>query len=272
MLKLQMEKVPGGWKFKWPKEIYTANELFYEGVDYLRDAKPNKARECFRKALRFFPEHIDSLNSLSNIVETDEEAEKLINLAVKIGLKSFSRKFKNIDKLEWGWLENRAFLRAYYNKALMELGNGNKFEAIIMLNQVLFWNPNDNQGAREVLAEVYVKNGLWEELIYLWRKYSMDYILPSLSFGVALALYKKGMNDRATKHLTKCIKYLPKCANILLKKKPKKPKEVMLGYISIGGYDQAYEFWKNEGKTWRNVDTQKWLAQTIKEIKHKDDK
>lgn len=167
------------------------------------------------------------------------------------------------NKLEWGWLENRPFLRAYESKALFLLEK-NKEEALRYFKQLLIWNPNDNQGIREIVSDIYVIEGRWEDTIALAKKYPSN-VNPSVGLGEALAYYKKGDVVTATKKLKSCIKYLPLCAKILLKEKPKKPKTEIPGYITVGGEDQAYEFWQSQGKAkaWRQKDTKEWLKENI---------
>ena len=265
MQKLKLVRVNNGWKFVWDKNMYGANELFYDGIECLNAGRIKQAKEYFKKTLATFPYHIDALHSLSEFSKSDKEAENFINAAVEIGLNSFPKNFKEKDKLEWVWLENRAFLRAYNAKALIILDR-NKNEAIKMFNQMITWNPNDNQGVREILADEYVKSKVWDNLISLGKKYPAESMLPSFAYGLALALYKKGDKEKATKQLEKCIKQLPKCAKILLKEKPVKPKETMPRYITIGGDDQAYEFWLEQKDAWKDKEAKRWLTETIKEI------
>ena len=135
-------------------------------------------------------------------------------------------------------------------------------EAIKIFNQIITWNPNDNQGARDILADIYVNNALWDEIITLIGKYQED-CDPSMNFGFALALYKKEEKEKATKELKTAIKYFPLCGKILLEDNPKKPKSEMPGYITYGGPDQAYEFWKEQKDAWKEKEVKDWLNSVI---------
>ena len=49
-------------------------------------------------------------------------------------------------KTEWGFLENRPFLRAAHGVVLGHLRFGQRLKAIPLMEKMLAWNPNDNQG------------------------------------------------------------------------------------------------------------------------------
>ena len=89
----------------------------------------------------------------------------------------------------------------------MEKGETDK--ALTLFNQMLNWNQNDNQGVREIVADIYVENKEWDKVIELNAKYPND-AMPTISFAFSLALFKKGNKDEATKKLKECIEHLPK--------------------------------------------------------------
>lgn len=261
MAKLRLEEVgENQWRFIWPRIADTATEVFFEALDYAEEGKMSKARQLLKKVLEIYPEHIDALHHLSMMSE--DHGKNLNEKAVQIGLSAFPEKFNEKSLLEWGWIENRPFLRAYHTKGLIALEQEKTDEAIKLFNQIISWNPNDNQGAREILADVYVNNGKWNDMLALSNKYPNDYN-PSMHFGSALALYKKGGKDKANQELKEAVKHSPLCANILLEKNPKKPKSEMPGYITVGGADQAYEFWREQGKVWSGEEIKNWLVSVI---------
>lgn len=186
--------------------------------------------------------------------------KKLVKQIVNKKIDLFPRSFDfNNHHLEWGWLENRPFLRTCHLIGLDLLDKGNTIEAIKHFKQMLTWNPNDNQGIREILADIYVKEQKWNEMLELAKRYPSD-VNPSVGYGEALALYKSGNVEKATEKLKACIKWRPLCAKILLEDKPKKQKSEFPGYILAGGEDQAYEFWLCQGESWKDEDVKKWLA------------
>jgi len=256
------------WMFDLPREADKATDVFFEGMEYFDEGNERKAKELFEKALSFYPDYIDALHHLS-IISKKPKSTELLEKALDIGRKAMPKEFNQNSKLEWGWIENRPFLRAYHFKGLELLDEGKTNEAIKYFNQLITWNKNDNQGVREILADIYANNNKWEEIIELSKLYPDDSI-PGLVYAQALALYKTDNKEKATKKLNDCIKFLPKCGKILLEKNPKKPKQTMEGYVSVGGEDQAYEFWESQGKVWQDKEIQKWLADSIKKTSSKN--
>ena len=257
MAKLKLERVDDSWVFAWPKEKDKADDLFFEGLDCLGEGDVEKARVLFKKALEVYPEHIDVLHHLGFTSETPKEGVKLNDKAVEVGFSAFPDEFKDGDLLEWGWTENRPFLRAFYNQALLKLDR-ERGEAISIFKKILSMNPNDNQGARTMLADMYIYDGSWKDMIELFGKYEDDYC-PYMLLGSALALFRVGKKDEAVSRLKKFRESFPKCYDILFEVKPKKPKSAMPGYISVGGDDQAYEFWRDMGEFWREEGNREFL-------------
>ncbi|MBU0907049.1 MAG: transcriptional repressor TCF25 family protein [Nanoarchaeota archaeon] len=265
MGKLKLESVgENEWFFVWPRITDEANDIFFNGLDCLDEGKTTKAKQLFEKALALFPEHIDALHHLSITAGNKKEEIELNEKAVNIGLNAFPKKFNETSRLEWGWTENRPFLRAYNSKGLIALDGGKTEEAIKIFNQIISWNPNDNQGVRMLLADIYTNNRMWDKMIELSKKYPNDYD-PNMNFGFSLTLFKLGKKEEATKELKKSIKKFPLCGKILLEKNPKKPKSNMPGYITVGGKDQAYEFWEGQGKSWREQEVKEWLESAMTE-------
>ncbi|NTF98287.1 tetratricopeptide repeat protein [Rhizobium rhizogenes] len=61
--------------------------------------------------------------------------------------------------IEWGWLENRPFLRAAQGVALCHQQLGQRQQTIEVMQRMLKWNPNDNQGIRFLIASEYLRAG-----------------------------------------------------------------------------------------------------------------
>lgn len=263
--KIKMEQVDkDSWIFVWPSIADESEEYFSEGLEYMDSGDVKKAQTLFNKALSIFADHIDIIYHLSLLTNNKTEATRFLSKALEIGKQAFVKEFNiSRDKLEWGFLENRPFLRVYYKIALDALENKQTTKAIEYFKQILTWNPNDNQGARIVLADIYANKKIWKDLINLYQKYKGD-CSPSLAYGYSLALFKSGEIEEATKILKKAIKYSPLCAKELLKTTHKKPISEMSGYISMGGEDEAYEFWENQGKAWQDKKVKEWLTENVK--------
>lgn len=72
--------------------------------------------------------------------------------------------------IDWGWLENRPFLRAVHTLTLCHQRLGHRREAIAMMSRLLRWNPNDNQGVRFLLGSEYLRDGNTKKASQLMKR------------------------------------------------------------------------------------------------------
>ena len=106
------------------------------------------------------PDHIDALAHLGMFLREAnrlEEAGAACERAMGIGVKALPKDFTG--RLEWSWLENRPFLRAAMGLALVRLDEGDRRAGIELLERILSWNPNDNQGVRLMIGSEYLRTG-----------------------------------------------------------------------------------------------------------------
>lgn len=75
----------------------------------------------------------------------------------EIGEHTIPAEFSGV--IEWGFLENRPFLRAAHGVLLCHLRLGQRREALAMMEKMLRWNPNDNQGVRFLIGSEYLRAG-----------------------------------------------------------------------------------------------------------------
>lgn len=76
---------------------------------------------------------------------------------IAVGRRAIPEDFRG--RIEWGWLENRPFLRALHGAALCHL-RGRDFQgAARVMEEILAYNPNDNQGIRYLLGSAYLRAG-----------------------------------------------------------------------------------------------------------------
>ncbi len=244
------------WGFKYPSSKVYPRKL-YEGVDLMDEGRFREAERIFRSLIKKSPEHIDAYHNLALLLSyqgKDDEALKLWEKAVDIGMKAFPENFSiGRDHLEWGWLENRAFLRAYHALALTYLENGQIQKALSIFYNLIALNPNDNQGARYLSVECNFALNRPEEVLKVCDKYPED-AGSGILYGRSLALLQLSRKAEAEKAMKDAIKYLPLIAEELVKTRHRKPKNMMEGYITVGGPDEAYDYWKRFGKFWKKTD------------------
>ena len=254
------------WMFVEPLELDPVYEDFDRGCELLEQGSVSQAEKLFRNVINKAPLHIDALHHLAIILDRtgkSKEARQLWNEGVKIGRSAFPKKFESGDHLDWGWLENRPFLRCLHGLATATLSDGDIVKATNFFEGLISFNPNDNQGVRELLMFVYFEQNNLEKAIELCKRYPNDF-LAGLCYGYPLILFKMGKKDQATKALIKTFKKSPKIGKELIKKSHKKPQSDMPGYISVGGWNEAYDYWERFGHFW-DEQALEWLKNVIDE-------
>ncbi len=164
-----------------------------------------------------------------------------------------------INLIPWVILENRPLLRFLVSHALTleslygPLASQGYFEEILALN------PNDNQGVRSILATNYLKTNNSKKFLKLEKDYADD-ISVELNVGKVLAYYRLGELDKARKVLKKQKKYKEHVVKELLKKKHVEPKDSSPWSVTIGGADEAFYYWEQQGEEWKKTKgALKWL-------------
>jgi len=92
--------------------------------------------------------------------------------------------------IEWGFLENRPFLRAAHGAALGHSRLRQHREALAILERMLAWNPNDNQGVRYLIGSEYLRAGETEKAERILADEAAGY--PPLHYELALLHLRAG--------------------------------------------------------------------------------
>ncbi len=258
------------WMFVEPSELDEVYESFDWGCELLGRGAVAKAEKVFCDVVRKTPLHIDALHHLAIILDEKGEEKKALELwekGVNIGRSALPKKFAAGDRLEWGWHENRPFLRCLHGYGIALQATGETKKARTVFEELLSYNPDDNQGVRELLMEMYLEEQEYEKALFLCRSYSDD-CSPGILYGHPLVLLKLGKQDQAKRKLLKAVKYSPKIAKELLKTSHKKLKSDMPGYITMDGWDEAYEYWRCFGRFW-DTDALELLREATSEYSNK---
>ena len=144
------------------------------------------------------PEHIDARAHLGSVLlesEQLQEAAAEYERAFEIGSKALPTDFDG--RIEWIRLDNRPFLRAAYGLALVRLKTGKRTEAIRLMEQLLRWNPNDNQGVRLSIGSEYLRAGHRTKAGKVLREHADEYPPYRYELGL-LHLQKQKWAEAAT--------------------------------------------------------------------------
>jgi tetratricopeptide (TPR) repeat protein len=246
----QMEKHE--WLFTLPRITEEVDDRLEEGIDWI-DAYPERAATIFMGLIDEYPEHMDAYHHSALTLEKmgkSKEAFQTWKLAVDTALKFFPAHFSmERDRLEWGHVRNRPFLRLYHSYGLQLLKSGQTEDALEVFENILTLNPKDNQGVRGLGLECHFELKEPEGVLSVCRQYKGDG-LPDLVYGRPLALFQLRRLKEASRALNLAIKRWPLVATELLKTRHRKPKGTNERYVSLGGADQAYWYWQRQGKHW----------------------
>ena len=101
--------------------------------------------------------------------------------------------------IEWGCLENRPFLRAAHGVAACRSQLGRTRQALALMEKMLAWNPDDNQGIRYTIGSEYLRAGKPGEARAVFEAEGPHY--PPYRYELALLLLRKGSHKAAVTSL-----------------------------------------------------------------------
>ena len=258
------EVAPREWVFESPDLRERDLDRFDAALELL-EQDPAAAVPELRALLAANPNDIDVRHHLAVAldIQCDEDgAMEQWTKAVGLGLSAFPNElYFGRDRLEWGWLQNRPFLRAYLGLAMALLEQGLIGEAVSLLSNVLDLNPNDNQGVRDILVSCWFTLRRPGEVLRLYDRYPDSG--PDLMFGRALAYLQLGEKAEAEAALRAAASAWPLVHKELLKSRHTQPEPKFPGYITIGGADQAYLYWEQYGEHWKSTRGALALAKRI---------
>ncbi len=249
------ECAPNEWMFTPdPKSMRKILPDLDAAEDLMMEGEFKKSEQKFRKIIKEMPDCIEAHNGLYHcLCYQDQEIQAFKDLERTLSLISQAlpeKIFTKEQRVAWGFIDNRAFLRLYASLGMAYFEANLLNEAKPIFEQLMAWNPNDNQGIREYLIETYFKLKDPDSVLGLCSHYPED-ALAGVIYGRPLALCMKGDSAKARKALKNAIEYLPRVAEELLKEKHPKPKGLDPSYITVGGEDEAYCYWKSYGKFWK---------------------
>ena len=240
------------WIIKLPRMTKEVDERLEEGIEWF-DGAPKRAISIFRELVEQYPEHMDAYHLLALTLDRlgkKEEAFQTWKSAVDTALKFFPEHFSmEHDRLEWGFIENRPFLRLYHSYGLQLWDRGKTGDALEVFEHLLGLSPNDNLGARALAVGCHLELEEPSGVLSICRQFKND-AMEHLVYGKALALFQLGKLKQAEKALRIAINCYPLIAAELLKAKHRKPKSIYPNRVTLGGLDQAYVYWQDHGKYW----------------------
>mmetsp|Transcript_24742 Transcript_24742/g.46190 ORF Transcript_24742/g.46190 Transcript_24742/m.46190 type:complete len:453 (-) Transcript_24742:683-2041(-) len=132
------------------------------------------------QALDIFPFSVDALAAWADVYARFAEGDKQENLikaeqTYQLALQASRLLWPDLEqqeKIEWGYLEYRPFLRSYHGLGVVQERLGRIREAIETHRFLLKVNPDDNQGARILLFHALLQIGDYQEAEAVAEKFS----------------------------------------------------------------------------------------------------
>ncbi len=254
---LQEVSASGGAPARKPRTaVEEAQDVMYDAWEAVGKKRIKLARE----ALSISEDCADAYVLLADeAAKTLEEARDLYDQGVRAGERALPENaFEEDVGHFWSLIETRPYMRARLGLAECLWSLGNRREAIDHLTDMLRLNPNDNQGARSLLANHLLEEGDDEALGDLLKRYRNE--------GSAVWLYSRalwtfrtaGPGKKATTALNKALQANPFVPSYLLgqSRLPERPPE----YMGIGDEDEAVVYAAQAIPAWDATEgALKWL-------------
>lgn len=218
-----------------------------------------------RKALGISPLCADAYVLLAEeAARSPEEARDLYAKGVEAGELALGPEgFAECEGEFWGFLKTRPYMRARLGLALTLLKLGDEDGAIGHFRDMLRLNPNDNQGVRYLLAGCLLRRGEDAALEELLASYEDEGSAFWLYTRALLAFREGGEDDERAATLAReawaANEHVPA---ILAGTKPPVPSKE--GYITLGGPDEATEYFTECGPAWHHTPgAVAWLTKAV---------
>jgi hypothetical protein len=147
-LQFELEQLlPGGEDPDAPDPILDAVALHERG-------QPTRARAMLEGLIEWDSRCLDAYAHLGALDFDDDPSAAQAHYAtgVRIAESSLPEDFGGV--LGWGWIDNRPFLRCLHGLTLTTWRLGHHDHAETLCRAMLWLNPADNQGARDLLSEI----------------------------------------------------------------------------------------------------------------------
>ncbi|MBP7862601.1 hypothetical protein KA183_13035 [bacterium] len=173
------------------------------------EAPSKKKRIALAKeALKISDDCADAYVLLAEMTDSGSEMISYYRQGVEAGKRAISELLEK-DPASfpfWQMLETRPYMRALAGLASALHASGDVEESMALWKELLRLNPNDNQGARYILAPLLLEHNRLDEAEVIIEKYKTD-IGASMLYSRALFLFKKqGDSKDACVALRKAIK------------------------------------------------------------------
>lgn len=131
------------------------NDYYYDAMDCLEMVNTKQALGLLKKALVIDPDSVQTLLGIAEVCHTENDRKKAYGWIQK-AYKRIKNEFPVWpEKMPWGDIDNRAYLRVIAHQADFLCDEGEKDDGLALYKLLLKLNPNDNQGIRYLVAGIH---------------------------------------------------------------------------------------------------------------------
>jgi len=138
-------------------------KIYYDAMEDLSDGNIASAENLLQKILKNDVDFVEAYNGLMLVYMDKGDKAKAYEYADLAYAKTKKIFPKWPKEMEWAELDNRKYLRAVCNRAIVYHENEDKKNAEKLYRLLLKLNPGDNQGVRYLLSALYA--GLLPEVV-----------------------------------------------------------------------------------------------------------
>ncbi len=178
--------------FSWNSSDLAIEDLYMEAEDHYFEYEYDKSKKLLNKIILKDPLYSNAyllLSTLSSIENDFEQAEKVLKKGLNIWESSIPEDFDG--EIPWGFLENRPYLTLLFEMANLTDKAGKPEEAITYAEKVLTYNPDDNQGVRWVIGNLFLKANKYGQAEKYLKKTAGEYPPNRYSYALLLMLNQK---------------------------------------------------------------------------------
>ena len=147
--------------FRYPEDFYdNIVEKFDEALDRrgCGDLNEKAYIATLEKLIASEPDFIDGYAHIGFCLLEQGKTKKALEVCLQgiaVAERVIPNKFKG--RIEWGHFDNRPFLRAMHGAVLCHLRLRQRRDAVRLMEKMLAYNPNDNQGMRYLIGSEYMR-------------------------------------------------------------------------------------------------------------------
>ncbi len=173
-------------KFTWDDSCSKMFDAFYDTCELYESGYHDKALSKYHYLLKKDPTFIPALSDLGwhYVVKGNPlKALKYLEKAFSLSNEKIPDDFNG--QISWGYIENRHYLRTLHGLGMANINLFKHAEGLKYFEKILSYNPNDNQGIRYLIGDLYfiLRNYPKAEE---WYKDNLNNATNRYSYGILL--------------------------------------------------------------------------------------